>query len=671
MDQLGNTGRTTEKQDRNDQQPAGSAGDEDALRTPCTLAVYRAVPDASGDAGDGTDSDDGGTQAGTDGSADTDTGDASTDPAASPAATLFDAAIPAPDSDFTARPAAGSTSDSAAGPETGSASADHGRTAAAAEPEPVPEDTTGSAAAEPAEPATGATGADGEGFPDGFTGVLAMANLESFDEHATGEVLARLSHLVRWTQAQQARAINHMEELFRNHLSSTWGKEGPGIAFSLAASECAAILNVPQTTAQGMVVEAGRLCTTHTATLNGLEQGRFSYAHAQVVLDQCENIPSAELPGFEAELLAKAEGITRPQFCAKARRLREKTYPETIPERHRTAFEKRKVVLERDEDGMSWLSAHLRAEHAQQIYTALCTSARGEQADGDPRTADQLRADILTQLLMGGLGSPRSGGGGVLREGAGRSGGRGGAGREDGFNVRGGRGGRGAGNANQAGTPGKVGDPESDESSGSMGVLPRAEIMVLINAETLFGADEKPAELHGYGPISADAARRLARNAAHWTGLAQDPTTGEILGVGRRRKVPAGLARWLRARDGTCRFPGCRVSTAVTEIDHTTDWAKGGDTEHGNLEHLCRRHHRFKTLGFWKATQPEPGVMEWTSPTGRVYRTEPFLELGRSEAGRLKPESPAQDRDRQDRDRQGQTFPLGGQEDGREEPPPF
>ncbi|MCC3280761.1 HNH endonuclease, partial [Arthrobacter sp. zg-Y40] len=116
-------------------------------------------------------------------------------------------------------------------------------------------------------------------------------------------------------------------------------------------------------------------------------------------------------------------------------------------------------------------------------------------------------------------------------------------------------------------------------------------------------------------------------NATRWTGLVQDPDTGEILGVGRRRKVPAGLARWLRARDGTCRFPGCRVSTAVSEIDHTTDWADGGPTDHGNLAHLCRRHHRFKTLGFWKARQPEPGVMEWTSPTGRVYRTEPFLEL--------------------------------------------
>ena len=186
--------------------------------------------------------------------------------------------------------------------------------------------------------------------------------------------------------------------------------------------------------------------------------------------------------------------------------------------------------------------------------------------------------------------------------------------------------------ANTAGDPAgnTPGVSAADAIGDPIETVPRAEIMVLINAETLFGADDQPAELHGYGPISAEEARRLARTALGWTGLARNPETGEILGVGRRRKVPAGLRRWLRARDGTCRFPGCRVSTANSDIDHTEDWANDGPTDHGNLAHLCRRHHRFKTLGYWKARQPAPGVLEWTSPTGRVYRTEPFLELGQA-----------------------------------------
>ncbi|MCQ1951523.1 DUF222 domain-containing protein [Arthrobacter sp. zg-Y859] len=485
-------------------------------------------------------------------------------------------------------------------------------------------------------------GEDAGGFPDGFTGTLALQNLEAYDEDMVGDALFRMAHLMSWVQALQARLVNRMNEIFRDDFHAASGQLEPAMAFSLASSECAAILNVPQVTAQRMMFEAGMLCGTHAATLAGLEDGRLSYQHAQVVLEQCENVPAEKLPGFEADLLEAAEGKTRAQFSAKARRLRERKFPDTISKRHLTAFEQRKVTLDREEDGMSCLSAYLRAEEAQQIYTTLSTAARGEQAAGDGRSTDQLRADILAQLLMGGLSSTH------VRNmgGASRAGGATGTGSSPAD------GGDGSGAvADESGTGGNGSGPDEV-------IVPRAEIMVLINAETLFGADDQPAELHGYGPISAEAARRLARNAAGWTGLAQDPQTGEILGVGRRRKVPAGLRRWLRARDGTCRFPGCRVSTANADIDHTVDWVKGGSTDHGNLEHLCRRHHRFKTLGYWKACQPSPGVIEWTSPTGRVYRTEPYLELD--------PPGPALDR-------RGPSRPKdSGQEDCRQEQaPPF
>ncbi|MFZ3416186.1 DUF222 domain-containing protein [Arthrobacter sp. 3Tela_A] len=154
----------------------------------------------------------------------------------------------------------------------------------------------------------------------------------------------------------------------------------------------------------------------------------------------------------------------------------------------------------------------------------------------------------------------------------------------------------------------------------------RTEVMVLINADTLAGLDENPAELNGYGPISADTARAMILEALHWTPLIQDPATGEILNVGRTRRIPAGLKRWLQARDGTCRFPGCSVSVTHAEIDHTTPFSHGGPTDHTNLEHLCPKHHRFKTLGHWKARQPEPGTIEWESPTGRSYATGATLD---------------------------------------------
>jgi len=42
-----------------------------------------------------------------------------------------------------------------------------------------------------------------------------------------------------------------------------------------------------------------------------------------------------------------------------------------------------------------------------------------------------------------------------------------------------------------------------------------------------------------------------------------------------------------------------------------------------NLVSLCRRHHRAKQARGWQLVQPEPGVMAWTTPSGRTYPTGP------------------------------------------------
>ena len=436
-------------------------------------------------------------------------------------------------------------------------------------------------------------------YPDGFSGSLALQNVASLTEEAAGGVLSRLNHLARWVQAQQARVLSRMRDIYENESLFLSGLPDSEMAFSLAAEEAATILGVPSGTGKALMNAAGGLCTANTATLDRLEAGDISYGHAETVLDQCVGIAPADVPSFEAKLLEVASGQTKAQFRVRAQRLRENHYPETIVERQRTAFDQRRVWLRPEPDGMSWLSAILPAEAALGIYHQLTTAARGEQAAGDSRTVDQLRTDILTDLL-GGRSQSNDGAAGKGRSGAGAS--------------------------------TKADTTESADAGGgscriSHGPRARAEILVIINAETLFGADDRPAELLGYGPISPETARRMARKAARWTPAERDPGSEEVLRIGRSRRPSAGLKRFLRARDGTCRFPGCRANAVISEIDHTKPWAQGGTTDHDNLEHLCRRHHLFKTQGFWKAHQPSPGIIEWTSPGGRRYRTEPHLTL--------------------------------------------
>jgi hypothetical protein len=38
---------------------------------------------------------------------------------------------------------------------------------------------------------------------------------------------------------------------------------------------------------------------------------------------------------------------------------------------------------------------------------------------------------------------------------------------------------------------------------------------------------------------------------------------------------------------------------------------------------LCRQHHQAKQASGWRLDQPEPGIMIWTTPSGRRYATGP------------------------------------------------
>jgi hypothetical protein len=76
-------------------------------------------------------------------------------------------------------------------------------------------------------------------------------------------------------------------------------------------------------------------------------------------------------------------------------------------------------------------------------------------------------------------------------------------------------------------------------------------------------------------------------------------------------------------RQLACSFPGCRRPATRCDDDHTLPYDQGGRTCECNLAPLCRRHHRAKQARGWRLSQPEPGVMAWTTPSGRTYTTRP------------------------------------------------
>src|SRR5262249_61209347 len=93
-----------------------------------------------------------------------------------------------------------------------------------------------------------------------------------------------------------------------------------------------------------------------------------------------------------------------------------------------------------------------------------------------------------------------------------------------------------------------------------------------------------------------------------------------------RYAPPAALARFVRCRDLTCRFPGCDEPADVCDLDHTIPYPVG-PTCASNLECLCRKHHLLKTFWGWLARQLPDGTVIWRSPNGQTYTTDPGSRL--------------------------------------------
>jgi hypothetical protein len=86
----------------------------------------------------------------------------------------------------------------------------------------------------------------------------------------------------------------------------------------------------------------------------------------------------------------------------------------------------------------------------------------------------------------------------------------------------------------------------------------------------------------------------------------------------------AALARFVRARDRRCRFPGCRARPRKCDLDHQIPYDRGGRTTHCNLCCLCEHHHRLSHQApGWSMTPMPDGGIRWTLPGGHQVTTHP------------------------------------------------
>lgn len=335
-----------------------------------------------------------------------------------------------------------------------------------------------------------------------------------------------------------------------------------------ASVEVAAALRLTRRSADLGLDLAWTLTRRLPQVWEALHRGDIDATRARVITDAVDNVPHEVARRVADQVLERARNQTTGQLRARLRRLVIQEDPDGAQDQLDRGTEDRRVVSDANPDGTANLHAlSLPPDEVAAIMSRLDHLARRAKTRHDCRTTDQTRADVLTDLLIGRT-------------------------RDDG-----------------------------DDGADGRGVID-----LTVPLTTLAGLTHTPGDIGGWGPVTADIARRIAlrQQNSQWRFTVTDPDTGAVLANGTTPRRPtAAQKRHLQAHHRTCVMVGCRMPATACDIDHTRPFADGGPTHTCNGRPLCRYHHRCKDQGHWDL-QPNPDhTHTWTSPLHHTYTTDP------------------------------------------------
>jgi hypothetical protein len=366
---------------------------------------------------------------------------------------------------------------------------------------------------------------------------------------------------------------------------------------------------------------AEQLTTRLQQTLAALSAGRISYWQAHHLATGTSLLSEADARTVETQVLQRAPE----QSAAETRRAVEKAViaiePEAAERRRKQRPRQRRV--ERPfpvGDGMSIVTIEGPTESLVGLYNLLTVWARQMKKAGHVDTVDAGRFDALMALILAAAAGPQ---------------------------------------------------PDAPSSPGPV----PAHVDLLVNATTLAGADDQPAEIPGYGPITAHAARRIAfglpeddsdddrdddpddspggggggggpgppgpappnprpghATSVTWSLLPVDPSTGWLarpddpdLDRGRTtRFATPKQKRYIAARDRVGFMRGCNQPANRNDVDHRHDWTDDGRTDVDELGSGCPHHNRVTKNNGWTTIVGPNGTATLLSPLGRRYPITPY-----------------------------------------------
>lgn len=467
----------------------------------------------------------------------------------------------------------------------------------------------------------------------GLALLLDAQEHDQLDDFDIIELARSARRLASWAAALELGAIAELSARRKvpGERLGAWDSE----VGEWVTDEVAAALTLSGGTAARQVVVAEQLVEQLPRTYRALIDGLIDVDKAKVIADGVRGNDPAIADMVEERVLPTAPSQTCAELRYAVRKAIRDADPDAHEQRRKDAEEARRLELwETDAGTGDLVGRDLPAAAASAAFNRVNAIAQALKADGDPRTIDQLRADVYIALLRSERPSAPepeppavpavvhtecSHGAPAGRRSAEVADGR----TADAFN--GGRGGvthlRAEGDVVVSGYVIAPGDGDTVHDERAVAAAIAAALRGRL-AELTDGLGREGRRLGGQAALVREVARRIKNSIAdlqrRWC------VTGGpgIHGAGSYR-VPTEMRRKLQIRDGTCRFPGCRRRAGKCDADHTEAYHKGGPTCLCNLSSLCRRHHRLKQQPEWQLIQIWPGVLLWIAPSGHWYITGP------------------------------------------------
>lgn len=235
-------------------------------------------------------------------------------------------------------------------------------------------------------------------------------------------------------------------------------------------------------------------------------------------------------------------------------------------DRFKRRHAQRRVTSAATGDGMAALTIDTDQVSVKLADHHLDLLARDARSGGDPRTLEQLRADLAIDLLTGRLSPP--------------------------------------------------------SAPSAPGRWARPVLNITVPIQTVMGLSDEPGRL-GPEVIPASLVRHVAADpGSTWYRLLTDPARQSVELSTTSYRPTGPIWREVVATQPTCFAPTCERPASECELDHRLRYPEG-QTSTGNLGPACPRHHRSKHAPGASLESGRHGVLRYTTRSGMTHLVSP------------------------------------------------